>query len=434
MPVTLNVLNLASLNAVHGFQIPEAGIAFAALPINRGEPVIPTQNRLSALYDLALHRQVSNPASYAERLLGREAICWISNDNEKKGPDLPKEPSVSEDLKARCRELYHCIHEENVTPGKVEELLEGLRIEDLIQVLGEPDHPVRKGAAYALEKIGKPAVKSLIEALRHPGFLIRKMTAPILVRIYEETKDKDPEAVDTLFIAFQDRPYAIFEVAIDAILRSGDPRVAERCITLLHDPRAAVRQNAAFALGRMRSLEAIDPLIAAFQDQDYWVRRRVSDALWLIGEPAFKPLMRALRSSDANVRKSAADSLKKIGEPAFKFLLKALRDPNPEARRGVALILGAIKNRRSANALLKALQDPDDKVRISAVSSLVRLGKHAVKPLIEALQQKNKAKALKILAKTLYRQLREQGYEPREMITLSTDLVEFVTDEIKGVP
>ncbi len=40
-------------------------------------------------------------------------------------------------------------------------------------------------------------------------------------------------------------------------------------------------------------------------------------------------------------------------------------------------------------------------------------------------------KALRLLAKTLYRQLRTQGYEAREMVTLSTELLSLVTLEIR---
>ncbi len=40
-------------------------------------------------------------------------------------------------------------------------------------------------------------------------------------------------------------------------------------------------------------------------------------------------------------------------------------------------------------------------------------------------------KALKILAKSIFRELRANGYEPRELVALSTELLELVTSEIR---
>jgi hypothetical protein len=40
-------------------------------------------------------------------------------------------------------------------------------------------------------------------------------------------------------------------------------------------------------------------------------------------------------------------------------------------------------------------------------------------------------KALKILAKSIFRELRANGYEAREVVALSTELISLVTSEIK---
>ena len=43
-------------------------------------------------------------------------------------------------------------------------------------------------------------------------------------------------------------------------------------------------------------------------------------------------------------------------------------------------------------------------------------------------------KALKILAKSIFRELRANGYETRELVALSTELLELVTAEIRPEP
>ena len=42
-----------------------------------------------------------------------------------------------------------------------------------------------------------------------------------------------------------------------------------------------------------------------------------------------------------------------------------------------------------------------------------------------------RAKALKILAKSIFRELRTNGYDPREIVALSTELLDLVTTEIR---
>jgi hypothetical protein len=50
-------------------------------------------------------------------------------------------------------------------------------------------------------------------------------------------------------------------------------------------------------------------------------------------------------------------------------------------------------------------------------------------PSIEA-QPKPDPKALKILAKSIFKQLRAQGYEPKQILGLATEIVSLVSDGI----
>ncbi len=46
----------------------------------------------------------------------------------------------------------------------------------------------------------------------------------------------------------------------------------------------------------------------------------------------------------------------------------------------------------------------------------------------------NRERALKILSKSLYRDLRENGYEPKQIVALASELIEQVTTDIKDQP
>lgn len=43
----------------------------------------------------------------------------------------------------------------------------------------------------------------------------------------------------------------------------------------------------------------------------------------------------------------------------------------------------------------------------------------------------NRERALKILSRSLYRELRQNGYEPKQIVALATELISQVTSDIK---
>ncbi|HYO66301.1 MAG TPA: hypothetical protein VEU33_09485 [Archangium sp.] len=48
------------------------------------------------------------------------------------------------------------------------------------------------------------------------------------------------------------------------------------------------------------------------------------------------------------------------------------------------------------------------------------------------LGRKDHTRALQIIARSLFRELRAHGYTPHQVITLSTELIQLVTDVVKG--
>jgi len=43
----------------------------------------------------------------------------------------------------------------------------------------------------------------------------------------------------------------------------------------------------------------------------------------------------------------------------------------------------------------------------------------------------NRERALKILSKSLYKELRQNGYEPKQIVALATELIGHVTSDMK---
>lgn len=58
--------------------------------------------------------------------------------------------------------------------------------------------------------------------------------------------------------------------------------------------------------------------------------------------------------------------------------------------------------------------------------------KPAAAPATAALP--NREKAIQILSKSIYRELRENGYEPKQIVALATEIISLVTTDIGDSP
>jgi HEAT repeat protein len=117
-------------------------------------------------------------------------------------------------------------------------------------------------------------------------------------------------------------------------------------LTLTQDPDAAVRYDAAMALGRFGYAEAVEPLIALIRQ----------------GE------------SEDSLGSAAGTSLTRLGRPAVLPLQALLQDEDPWVRRMAVRILGCIRDKRAIEPVALLLQDPDQGVRRAAVAALEEIG------------------------------------------------------------
>lgn len=166
---------------------------------------------------------------------------------------------------------------------------------------------------------------------------------------------------------------------------TGDPEAVEPLAALLTDPDTGVRWKAAEALGKLGS-PAVGALTKSLQHDDSDVRWMAAVALGEIGDPAAVPgLLAVLDDPDTYVRSRAALALGEIGEAALEGVLTALRTGGERVRWGAAIALGKIGGERAVEALIGALCDPDDDVRLRAAAALADIGEAAVPRLIAAL-------------------------------------------------
>ncbi len=232
-------------------------------------------------------------------------------------------------------------------------------LQALIEALndkGEPEHEadmfgmqdytkmpmsVRDAASNALRKIGRPAVKHLIEGSQKGERDGRAWAFSLLCEIGDE------QAVDFL---------------IDT-LREGNPE--------WQDPIGA-RGMVVEALGRIRDPKAVDPLALALNDESPRIQKKAWDALRKVGEAAVGPLAQGLIDKSKDRRTEAAKALGETGSTkAVELLIQALsQDEDRWVRSAAAEALAKIGDERAVEPLTQATKDKSWYVRNSVKAAL----------------------------------------------------------------
>jgi HEAT repeat protein len=349
----------------------------------------------------------------------------------------------------------------------VNKMSEENNIAGLIKALDDRDKNVRNSAREALVKIGTPALELLIAALHHQAEYVRQHAAWALGDIGEA------RAVEALISALEDGNWAVRNNAAYGLGQIGDARAVEVLIATLEDEdkdvrvtarealekigspavgplisaikaeNTNVRINAVWVLGDIKDDQAVEPLIAALQDEDNEVvRQNAAYGLGQIGHPrAVEALILALKDEYEPVRKNAAWSLGKIDDRrAVEPLIAALGDEAKGVRQNAALSLGELCDECATDALIYALGDEQDDVRKNARDALAKIGMAAVVPLVAVLKhesepvRENAAQALGNIGdpratEPLLNTLRDRKKSVRVAVYLALDELGWQPDE-----
>lgn len=224
-------------------------------------------------------------------------------------------------------------------------------VEPLIERLADQSQEVRSTAMLALERIGRPAVRPLIEVLSSPGSsLMRQAAAVVLGKLR-------------------------------------DPRACRSLTNALQDPDREIVVAVTHALGYMGAI-AVEPLKDCLNHRADEVGEALAAALGMVGKPAVKMVLFALERENAAVQLWATEALCRMGNKVTAELIDALRDPHSFAgvRRGAAQALGCMEDERAIPPLVAALEDLDNSVREVSIEALVRLASLAMPELLQALR------------------------------------------------
>ncbi len=203
------------------------------------------------------------------------------------------------------------------------------------------------------EKV-KDEIDIQIDLLRDPDWVVRREAAITLGEMGDE------RCVEPLAAALRDGDWQVREVAIEGIGQIGSPAV-DVLLKLLRD--WDVRKSAIMALGKIRDERVLDPLMQQLRNDEFM--EDATDALVNLGEPALPGLIKALKDKEELVRKQAVIALGRIkSAEAIDPLIEMLQNKDWFTRLTAAAALEAIGDERGREAIKPLLKDSDMVVKM----------------------------------------------------------------------
>jgi len=262
----------------------------------------------------------------------------------------------------------------------------------IVRWIEEAPEPV-KDTIRSLQK-GDPLEKGRAAAsIRSEGY---KAAIPALLGVLS-----DQTALEWVFfgVARQPLPTTPSEEAFQALIRIGPP-ACEFFMVALQDAKCPYQRTAAYILCEYKNPTAVGPLTQALQNKDKKLREAAAFSLGeLKAVEAVEPLIAGLRRGGDHG--AAAAALGKIGDPrAVEPLIAVLRNGGGDDRQEAATALGMLKDPQAVEPLIRALtKDGLIPVRERAALALGDIGdRRAIEPLIQALKNSKTGQVFRAIA------------------------------------
>jgi len=174
---------------------------------------------------------------------------------------------------------------------------------------------------------------------------------------------------DSLYDLVQQRPITARMRAADAFERLGTEEAVKALLALQKDPEIRMREHVTQKLITLAP-KYPQPLLDALKDADSNVRSGAAKALATLGEPIVPKLVEALK--DSGSRAAASDALSRIGKVCTPQVLPLIDEEDEALRIAVAELLGKLGDPRAVPALLRH-QDDSPAVRRTVIGALAAI-------------------------------------------------------------
>ena len=162
-------------------------------------------------------------------------------------------------------------------------------------------------------------------------------------------------------------------------------RAVEPLLAALEDEVLDVRMRAAAALGQLGGHRARAALIAALTNENRWSTIRITDLLSGMGPEVGAELRQAFAGMGRGARLAAIDLVARVSAAdSGAFLTALLDDDDIDIRARAAAAVGRVGHRPAIPALLRAMEDPAWPVRAMAAKALGAMQVEAAVPQLRA--------------------------------------------------
>ncbi|MPZ17812.1 MAG: c-type cytochrome [Luteitalea sp.] len=220
-------------------------------------------------------------------------------------------------------------------PRGLEEDWADAPVAELTRLLDDDRFAVRDRAVSELARRGDAAVPALEAALADGSRRARLQAVWTLTRIESEP------ARDAIRRALDDDDAGVRQAACQSISITRDKAASARLTALLRDEAAAVRREAAAALGRLHAAGAVDGLLAAVAatGEDPLLQHALTYALIEIDQP--QTTAQGLSSANPAVKRAALMALSEMesGRLSAGQVLPMLDSDVPELRRAALMVV-----------------------------------------------------------------------------------------------
>jgi HEAT repeat protein len=290
--------------------------------------------------------------------------------------------------------------------------LVGRAIEALSRILDDPDEYVRKSAVHALGRLRHRDARAL-EGIRFAlGDRSEQVVQEAIAQILQSP---DPGAVDGLIRVLGRRERTLQTAAVEALKKIGPPAVRPLLETLRDRTTRRRVQNLALRIILEMRGRAIEPLLTALTEENFYVRESAVALLCRLGdERVIEPLVRlfladprlqeaivshlprleergviepATGDREAQLAPQVAMAFRRLASPQTEeSLVVALGHTNPKVRKFAMRALFEVAGPRAKEHLLRLLEDEDLDVRRIAIKLLGKLhDKSVIEPLLAVL-------------------------------------------------
>jgi len=280
-------------------------------------------------------------------------------------------------------------------------------VSKLIEDLASDDKSVRLAAARALAEIGPAAAEAapaLVAAVDDYASEVEYAARRALKKIFPDLKKRLELYIDRLQNGGRRARTASAELLEDMDDEDVDiePGVSALLEAMKEDEESKVRAQCAYSLRYIKSRNpaVVPALIAAFEDEDFWVRWRVVFTLTGVfppAEQAYPVYLRALADRYKETRAAAAEALGTMGPRAagaVPKLRELFDDDNEDVRvRAVAAVAMICRDEHSAQAVVEMFghveKDLSRNRLCEALAGMGPAGKLGVNELVGLMQQQD---------------------------------------------